>query len=182
MLWTLKILIFQHCFCLDITVLLENCCQKELVIIDILRSRESLLLWPCFNLFFFFFFYNFLLIIRRIGESGIMEPSMRSWGDVAEEWAQWGAGGWDRQRSWVQPRLGNPKPTVKLVFWVSIWGAATQSSSQPDSRLWNSSSGVLPLFASETSICISVNVIIMTQGKVTQEATFKHIIFAQSST
>lgn len=80
MLWTLKILIFQHCFCLDITVLLENCCQKELVIIDILRSRESLLLWPCFNLFFFF--YNFLLIIRRIGESGIMEPSMRSWGDM----------------------------------------------------------------------------------------------------
>lgn len=64
----------------------------------------------------------------------------------------------------VQPRLGHSKPTVKLVFWVSqyLGSSHSESSSHPDSWLWNSSSGVLPLFASEISICISVNVIIIT--------------------
>lgn len=89
-----------------------------------------------------------------------------------------------RQAEELGPAMvGPPKAYGDVGILVSQYLGSSHSdiSSHSDSQLWDSSSGVLPLFASETSICISMNVIIMTQGKVTQEATFKHIILAQSS-
>lgn len=98
-----------------------------------------------------------------MGESEIMEPARRSQGmwlksepsEVQEA---------EKAEELDPAKVGPLEAAVKLVFWVSqcVGSSHSESSSHCDSRLWNSSSGALPLFAFETSICISVNVIVMT--------------------
>lgn len=83
-------------------------------------------------------------------------------------------------------------PTLQPGMEANIFGVSwclgsinSECSSRPSSCScrWgavNSSSTSLPVFASKTSICIPVNIGV-TQRKLSREATFKHILRAQSS-
>lgn len=83
-------------------------------------------------------------------------------------------------------------PTLQPGMEANIFGVSwclgsinSECSSRPSSCScrWgsvNSGSTSLPVFASKTSICIPVNIGV-TQRKLSREATFKHILLAQSS-
>lgn len=152
MFWTLKILIFQHCFCLDIIVILGNCCQKEQAIRDYGKAC-------CFG-----------QARKKKSDSGDVFPGICIWDRIYE----------DGLCCRLVPCV-LVVPVGDVEGPVGPWETHTLSKcpSCHGSCSWCSGSRRLPGFAPKAPVCM--NGAIMTRRKPTLEAPFQHVTRAQSS-